>query len=159
MIKYLIFDFDGVILDTNEIKTNAFVSLYSNFSLEIQKKVKKHHIQNGGMSRYDKFEYYHKKFLNKDITNKEINNLSILFSNLILDKIYKSKFISGAVEFIKNNNNIYKFFIVSATPELELINIEVITIRRSETWNIVNNKAQEVKNIMVLKREKIKKIT
>ena len=123
MVKYLIFDFDGVILDTNEIKTNAFVSLYSNFSLEIQKKVKEHHIQNGGMSRYDKFAYYHKKFLNLDITNKEINNLSILFSNLILDKIYKSKFIPGAVEFIKNNNNIYKFFIVSATPEIELINI------------------------------------
>ena len=54
MIKVIIFDFDGVILDSLQIKTDAYADFYRPFGNNIVNKVINHHTLNGGMSRYDK---------------------------------------------------------------------------------------------------------
>ena len=51
-IKAIIFDFDGVIVESLDIKTGAFKKLYEVFSEEIATKVVNHHLINGGISRY-----------------------------------------------------------------------------------------------------------
>ena len=68
-MKAIIYDFDGVILDSVKIKTLAFEELYSSYGKEIQNKVKSYHLLNGGISRYNKLKYYHKNFLNIDIND------------------------------------------------------------------------------------------
>ena len=60
----IIFDFDGVLVDSVEIKTNAFAFIYKEYGDDIVDKVIYHHRLNGGMSRYKKFEYYHDTLLN-----------------------------------------------------------------------------------------------
>ena len=55
--KLLIFDFDGVIADSVDIKTEAFGELYSEFGEKIVKEVKLYHENNGGVSRYEKINY------------------------------------------------------------------------------------------------------
>ena len=80
MIKSIIFDFDGVILDSTEIKTKAFAEIYKPHGEKVLKKVIKHHNLNEGQSRYKKFFYYHKHYLKKNISDKELNLLSIKFS-------------------------------------------------------------------------------
>ena len=62
-MKAIIFDFDGVILDSMGIKSEASAKIYEPYGDEIVKKVMEHHEANGEMSRYKKFEYYHKNFL------------------------------------------------------------------------------------------------
>ena len=62
--KLIFFDFDGVIKDSNRIKTQAFQELFKEFGNKISSKVVNHHIQNMGISRYDKITYYYKEFLN-----------------------------------------------------------------------------------------------
>ena len=52
--KLFIFDFDGVIVDSVDIKTEAFGEIYSNYGSSITEKVKNYHIENGGLSRYEK---------------------------------------------------------------------------------------------------------
>ena len=64
MNKINTFDFDGVITESVQIKTDAFVALYSNYGTDIVQKVVKHHETNGGMSRYKKIKLYHKTLLN-----------------------------------------------------------------------------------------------
>ena len=54
MIESVIFDFDGVIADSTNIKTEAFVALYSQYSEETQSQVKSYHIRHSGVSRYKK---------------------------------------------------------------------------------------------------------
>ena len=58
--KYdLIFwDFDGVIKESVSVKTDAYVELFSLYGSDICKQVRKHHLANGGMSRYDKIPLY-----------------------------------------------------------------------------------------------------
>ena len=53
-IEAIFWDFDGVIKDSVEIKSDAFEDLFSPFGLNLSKKVRKHHENNTGLTRYDK---------------------------------------------------------------------------------------------------------
>lgn len=144
----LIFDFDGVLVDSVKIKTSAFANIYKDYGNEVQNKVIKHHLQNGGMSRYDKFKHYHHEFLGIDIDEESINNLSKFFSNEVVDKITSCKEIDGVSEmlsFAKSQDLICS--IASATPETE-----VIEIVRQRGWSkffnlVLGSPASKVNNI------------
>ena len=73
MLKGIIFDFDGVIAESVQVKTDAFVELYKQYGSNILEKVIKHHEGNGGMSRFEKIKFYHESFLNKTITDGKIS--------------------------------------------------------------------------------------
>ena len=122
--KYLVFDFDGVILDSVGIKTDAFAELYASFGKDIVTNVVAHHEKNGGVSRFKKSRYYHPEFLDQHLSNAEIEILSNKFSNLVLDKILSANEIKGFNTFIDGQISDGKVCIInSATPEDELIKI------------------------------------
>ena len=60
MLKGIIFDFDGVVAESVQVKTDAFAYLYASHGKKIVSKVTEHHELNGGMSRFEKIKYYHK---------------------------------------------------------------------------------------------------
>ncbi len=119
--KAIFFDWDGVITDSVNIKTDSFYDMFEKYGQEIQEKVKAHHLQNGGMSRFEKFRIYYKDFLGIDIDDKKVTELSEHFSNLVKSKVAQAPFIDGAVDTIKQE---YKkgtlLFIVSGTPTEEM---------------------------------------
>lgn len=119
-MKAIIFDFDGVIIDSMGIKSDAFASVYAKYGKEIVDKVVAHHLKNGGMSRYKKFKYYHQTFLNQTITDEEIKQLDAQFSAYVMSKIDKVPFVKGVIEFLEANKSFYKYYISSGTPEYEL---------------------------------------
>ena len=120
MIKAIIFDFDGVVLESLDVKTNAFKKLYESYGSGISKKVVEHHIANGGVSRFDKIKIYHKNYLGEDIDNKTLQKIAQNFSEMVVDEIVKVPFVSGAKHFIEENFKRYLLFISSATPTDEL---------------------------------------
>ncbi len=120
MIKTIIFDFDGVILESLDVKTEAFRKLYQPYGSSISNKVVKSHIANGGISRYEKIKEYHKQFLGEDISDKRLQKLAQKFSEMVVDEIVKVPFVSGAKHFIVENYKRYLLFISSATPSEEL---------------------------------------
>ena len=123
MIKVLIFDFDGVILDSTEIKTEAFKSLFSKFNKDLLDKIIIHHNNHLGMSRYEKIDFYYNKILLIKKNQKEIDKVAEEYSKLVFKKIIECDFIPGAFEFITNFSKKYLFFISSGTPESELVKI------------------------------------
>ena len=120
MIESVIFDFDGVIADSTNIKTEAFVALYSQFSEEIQSQVKSYHIKHSGVSRYNKIYYFQKEIVNEDFSEKKINKLALQFSAIVLEKVINSKFIPGAREFIEKNYAHLDLHIATGTPQSEI---------------------------------------
>lgn len=54
----IIFDCDGVILDSNHVKTEAFRVAAKPYGEAAAEALVKHHITNGGVSRYVKFAYF-----------------------------------------------------------------------------------------------------
>lgn len=52
------FDCDGVILDSNRVKTDAFRQAALPYGAEAAQALVQWHVANGGISRYKKFEYF-----------------------------------------------------------------------------------------------------
>ena len=120
--KNIIFDFDGVLAESMHIKTQAFYKLYEPFGNNVAEQVVKHHQENGGMSRFEKFPFYHKTFLNLDIDNSDIKLLSKKFSDIVVQDVISSEEVAGANWFLEKNSNANKW-VVSATPTDEISEI------------------------------------
>ena len=123
MIKAIIFDFDGVILDSVNVKTDAFAKMFSSYGSEVVEKVVQHHKQHGGISRFVKIKHYYNEYLNREIDENELEKLCYEFSKLVYDGVINSPWIEGAKEFLVENHKSYKFFIATGTPQDEIINI------------------------------------
>jgi len=120
LLKVIIFDFDGVIAESVQVKSDAFAELYKPYGQAIVKKVVEHHEANGGMSRFEKFKFYHESFLNKTISREEISSLANQFSGLVVKKVIAAPYVPGAMEYIEKSFEKYKLFISTGTPTEEM---------------------------------------
>lgn len=120
VVKTIFFDFDGVIADSVDVKTKAFYKLYLPYGKSIAQRAVKHHQANGGMSRFEKFKLYHKKYLNIELDQNGIEKLSQQFSNLVLDGVIKAKDVPGIRQFLENYFNRLQFYIITGTPTDEM---------------------------------------
>lgn len=117
--KAIIFDFDGVIVDSVGIKADAFVELFKEYPVHI-KAIREYHFANGGISRFEKFRHIYKNILRQRLTENEERQLSRAFSNLVVDRVINSPYMPGAEEALKYCSSRGKLFIVSGTPESEI---------------------------------------
>ena len=102
MIKTILWDFDGVILDSIRIKGDGFMELFQNHDIEDVQILEQYHYANGGVSRFEKIKYFYNQILNKDISENEIIRLAGVFSNIIEKKIFdKTNLIEDSLSFIK----------------------------------------------------------
>ena len=120
MLKGIIFDFDGVIAESVQVKTDAFAELYAQYGRDIENKVVEHHEANGGISRFKKIKFYHESFLNKAITKEEITDLANQFSQLVVEKVINATYVPGVLEYIQKSFMHYKLFISTGTPTKEI---------------------------------------
>lgn len=116
----VIFDFDGVICDSVNIKTQAFLDLYKETDQIIQDKIKEFHLQNGGISRYEKIKYFEEKLLKRDLSKDQYLNLINQFSENVINNVINSKYINGAFDFLKQCKSQFKVFLCTATPQFEI---------------------------------------
>ena len=120
MIKGIIFDFDGVIAQSVQVKTDAFVQIYRDYGSSVVNKVIAHHESNGGMSRFEKFKFYHKTFLNLNIDDEEIVSLSKQFSDLVVEQVINAAYVPGVLDYIKKCFKKWDLFISTGTPKEEI---------------------------------------
>ena len=117
----IIFDFDGVIVESGDIKTQAFAELYRPYGEQVVTEVVRYHRQNGGMSRYLKFSYFQQHLLNgPPLTTEEERELDQRFSQLVIDAVITSQAVAGAEALIQKAAATIPLFVASGTPENEL---------------------------------------
>ena len=150
MIKAIIFDFDGVIAESTNIKTDAFVSIYNEYSEEVQARVKDYHVKNSGISRYKKILYYQKEILGQNYSEDAINDLANKFSEIVLQKVIESEYVKGSKEFIERYQLNYDLHIATGTPQEE---IEIIIQEKN-----LQNKFKSIYGTPLSKTEIIRKI-
>ena len=118
--KNIFFDFDGVIAESVNAKTEAFRELYLPYGEHIANKVVNHHIHHGGVSRYEKFKIYHTQFLNINISEQGVQDLAKQFSDLVLDKVINASEVTGCSAFIDQYSKSLNFWIITGTPTEEM---------------------------------------
>jgi len=122
--EVIIWDFDGVIIDSDEIRTNSFKETFKEFGKRNVDKLIEYHKLNGGLSRYDKIDFFFKKIINQNISDSEFISRVNLYSKFCLERLCdKSLLINDSLDFIKVNYKNYFFHIASASDEMELRNI------------------------------------
>ena len=115
------FDFDGVILDSVDVKTRAFAAMFRSYGSEVERAVVDYHLSNGGVSRFKKFEYYYRHLLQKPINEKMLDALGREFNQLALDGVLAAPFIEGAMETLERLKlQDTPAFVVSGTPHEEI---------------------------------------
>lgn len=120
--KALFWDFDGVIKDSVDVKADAFVKLFEEYGADVAEKVRRHHLANGGMSRFEKFPIY-ARWAGKELSKEQTEAYSKKFSSLALQGVLDSEWVPGAQEYLRINRYNQIFFLVSATPHDELVSI------------------------------------
>ena len=120
MLKAVIFDFDGVLLESVDVKTRAFRQLFSKENPADLEKIVNYHLKNGGVSRFEKFRHIYKDILKRPLSEQEFEVLCGQFAALVVDEVVASPWVPGAKEFLERNAGRYQFFIASGTPEDEI---------------------------------------
>ena len=115
--KTLIFDCDGVILNSNRLKSEAFYTAVLADGDLFATELVKYHKKNGGISRYKKFEHY----LNI-INPGSIYSLSELldgYKKSVVSSLLNCAMSTGFEGFIKKNVNSH-CMVISGGDQLEL---------------------------------------
>ncbi len=114
-----IFDCDGVILDSNRVKTIAFKEVTLKYGEDIANAFVDYHKENGGVSRYKKFEWLFQKLLKKDPTKKELLDITARFANIVSERMLHCK-ITPNLEKLKKYLSSPNWSIVSGGDQTEL---------------------------------------
>jgi beta-phosphoglucomutase-like phosphatase (HAD superfamily) len=123
-LEAVFLDFDGVVVESANIKSLAFYELYLPYGSGVAELAKEYHLKNQGISRYKKFDDINKLFLNNTYSEDEKESLSNRFSEIVFKKIIQAPFVEGVLNFLKEMQGKHiTVFLLSATPHQELITI------------------------------------
>ena len=115
--KTYIFDFDGVILDSNFIKKQSISLAVDSFLDEEKKKIFiNYFIDNSGIPREKKIS----KFFDKNKSSKILST----YESYLNEKLIKAKFVKGVIKFIKKLHKKNKIiFILSGGEQKEILKL------------------------------------
>ena len=120
--KLVFWDFDGVIKDSVGVKGSVFIDIFYGCSLDVKDKINEHHLMNGGMSRYEKIPLY-MRWGGIEVTPSRVQQYCHEFSRLSIAKVVSAPWIDGAKEYIEAHAKKQILYIVSATPQQEIVSI------------------------------------
>jgi len=120
MIEAVVFDFDGVILESADIKTVAFRRLFEDDYPDLTGRIVAYHLEHEGISRYDKFRYIYAEMIGEPLSSEAERELGRRFSEIVLEEILQAPYVPGAVEFLEGHHAVMPLFVASGTPQEEL---------------------------------------
>lgn len=116
----LFFDFDGVLVDSVEVKTRAFARLFEAHGPAVAAQVVDYHRRHSGVTRRDKFRHFYQVFLHQPLGEEELEDLCRRFAALVVDEVVAAPEIPGAQAYLQRWHSRLPCFVVSAAPEDEI---------------------------------------
>ena len=107
--KAIIWDFDGVIKDSVDLKGKVFLEIFKDESRSFKKKVYDHHCKNGGISRYEKISTY-LKWSSLEKNSKNEIKFAREFSNQIKREVINANYINGIHDYLISNHKKQTFY-------------------------------------------------
>jgi beta-phosphoglucomutase-like phosphatase (HAD superfamily) len=99
-VRALAFDFDGTLVESLDIKTQAFRELFKD-QPRIAKQFVRFHLEHQGISRVEKIKYAYRELLKKPLSEKQLKAHCNEFSDYVLRAVIRCPFVPGALPFLK----------------------------------------------------------
>jgi phosphoglycolate phosphatase-like HAD superfamily hydrolase len=115
----LFWDFDGVIKESVDCKTRAYVALFEPFGTELSQRVREHHERNGGLSRLEKIPLY-LSWAGVQPSAQHVREYCDSFAATVRQRVIGCPWVPGAREYLLANHARQRFVLISATPEEEM---------------------------------------
>jgi HAD superfamily hydrolase (TIGR01549 family) len=117
----ILFDFDGVIAASHEVKVQAFATLFADHGPTVQAAVVRYHLDNGGVPRHLKLRHCCERIAGLTVDDRELDELSQRFSNLVFAGVVAAPLLPGVAETLKHLVEAgTPAFVVSGTPHEEM---------------------------------------
>lgn len=118
--RAVVFDFDGVIVESVEVKSRAFVELFPERP-DLHAAILEHHQDHLGLSRYEKLRWILTELLEEPADEARLEGLAASFSHRVLEATVASPMVRGARETLDALAAAgIPAFVASGTPEAEL---------------------------------------
>ena len=129
-LRVLILDFDGVVIEYNSVKGEAFRWLFGQFPEHLDAMLRFHE-EHVSASRFVKFDHL-LKLLGREKDTVLRENLANQFSERVFEEITKVPMVYGSEELLRELRPHMPIYLASVTPEPELL--EILNRRRLSQW-------------------------
>jgi beta-phosphoglucomutase-like phosphatase (HAD superfamily) len=119
-LRAIVLDFDGVVLQSDQIKTDAFAELFGDHPEAVAEIIALHE-RYGGLSRYRKFDMIYESILQLPLDDATRGDLGKEYSRIVLDKVLECPMVDGALAFLRANPPDRPIYISSGSPHDELL--------------------------------------
>lgn len=118
--KTWFFDCDGVLLDSNQLKSESFYEVALPYGKENAQALVEYNKRLGGVTRFEKFRYFFETILEKKSFEKELENALNNFSTLVCEKLISCPETSGVRDFLDSLPTDTKKYVVSGGAQSEI---------------------------------------
>lgn len=121
VVDLVVFDFDGTLCESADVKTDAFHRMYlEEAGEEIAARVRAHHLAHAGASRYEKIRHYEEVLLGRPCNDVRLEELASRFARLVFEAVVAAPMVPGADDFLAAYAHVVPIGVASATPVDEL---------------------------------------
>jgi len=117
--RSLIFDCDGVLLNSNPVKTEAFFTVALPYGQSAAQALVDYHVQNGGISRYRKFEYFLQEILGREASPEYLAPLLKAYAMAVRADLLTCAMASG-LDVLRQATPDARWLVVSGGDQEEL---------------------------------------
>jgi phosphoglycolate phosphatase-like HAD superfamily hydrolase len=121
-LRLLVLDFDGVVLESNDLKTEAFAAVFARFP-EHADAMMAFHLAHVSESRYVKFRHLVFDRLRQAGNEELVSEIADAFSADMRARLQSCPFVAGAREFLERWHARVPLAVASMTPEPELLDV------------------------------------
>jgi len=118
--KTWVFDCDGVLLDSNRVKTEAFYETARPYGEDKARMLVDYHVRNGGISRYVKFEHFLVSMVGREeVDPAELGELLDRYAGYVKQGLRSCEVAAGLAE-LRRNTQGARWLVVSGGDQEEL---------------------------------------
>lgn len=119
-LSLIVFDCDGVILESVDAKTKAFGQVAEPLGAEARDRLLLYHTLHGGVSRREKFAWLYREVFHREITPEEMEDCCARFVSYALDNVLNAPLVPGVMDVLERWHGRVPMYVCSGTPQEEL---------------------------------------
>jgi phosphoglycolate phosphatase-like HAD superfamily hydrolase len=119
-LSAVVFDCDGVLIESNAVKTLAFGQTVAEFGQKAMDQLMDYHRKHGGISRFKKFEWFYREVVQAPLSDETMAALCERFTALCIHSVLDAPMVAGARQSLNLLHHRLPMFVASGTPEKEL---------------------------------------